>query len=209
MHKGAIHYFLACLERHEPEAIESYNHELDPKILYKLHKVNDVETYLQRMQLSTKPTTTDTKIGLWGDALCIHWLSKWVNIQISIYSLMKGKKYLHFNKYLNTESCSLLFHDLNPLSEQFEPLMQFTTDLVRQKVHCLPQDINETMDLKSNTQDATIKIQRNSQNIHQNKTQITMAQKRKQNEHASLHQLKKKIRGNYEPNPLTLCAKIE
>lgn len=44
--KGTIRHFLTSLEKQEPEAINSYNHELYLEILYELHKVRDRDTYL-------------------------------------------------------------------------------------------------------------------------------------------------------------------
>ena len=49
---------LCCLTKAKMEVINSYNHELDSETLYELH-VEDLETHLKRMSLSTKPTTNE------------------------------------------------------------------------------------------------------------------------------------------------------
>lgn len=76
------------------------------------------------MRLFAKPCTPPTEVGLWGDIFCIHWLSNWLKIQICVWSTTVGKKYLHYNKSLQSERYYLLFHDANPRSGHFEPLLR-------------------------------------------------------------------------------------
>ena len=137
LQKGTIDYYMSCLQRGEKDAIDSYNLELNSQTLYDLHKVTSIASYLHRMQLSASPTRGNSEIGLWGDVFCIHWLSKWLNIQECVWSLTRGKKYLHFNSTSHAESYSLLFHDNNPLYGHFEPLVSskfsFTNDQLQQQ----------------------------------------------------------------------------
>lgn len=79
------------------------------------------------MQKTANPKITNDELGLWGDIFCIQWLSKWLNIGICVWSSTMGKKYLHFNEFLTSKPYSLLFHDVNPVSGHFEPLIQSIT----------------------------------------------------------------------------------
>ena len=42
-----------CLEQDHIEALESFNYDLALDIMYQLHGICDVETYLRRMRLPT------------------------------------------------------------------------------------------------------------------------------------------------------------
>ena len=46
LYKATIEYFMTYLQRHEIEAIDLYNLELDSQTLYELHRVTNVQTYL-------------------------------------------------------------------------------------------------------------------------------------------------------------------
>ena len=102
-----------------------------------MYKVTNVTSYLHRINFSTNPTIGNSEIELWGDVFCIYWLSKWLNIQVCVWSLTRGKKYLHFNRTSHVESYSLLFHDNNPLCGHFEPLVcskfNFTSNQLQQQ----------------------------------------------------------------------------
>ena len=84
---GIIDYFLNCLQRNDTEAKESYQCELDPVMLYQLHGIHDVDTYLHKMRFSASNSDFQYERGLWGDIFCIKWLSKWLNIPIRVRSL--------------------------------------------------------------------------------------------------------------------------
>ena len=61
--------------------------------------------------------------GLWGDTFCIRWLSKWLNIPIGVWSLTMKTRYLFFNHHLDTIPLKNSFHDTDPISGHFEPLL--------------------------------------------------------------------------------------
>lgn len=71
--------------------------------------------------------------------------------------------------------------------------MESTTNANTQHIQCLQKELKKTIDLKSNIQDATMTNQPNSESTNKIKTQITMGQKQKPNEHTSLCHLKQKI----------------
>jgi len=61
-----------CLEQGHIEALESFNYELALDILYQLHGICDVETYLRRMCFPTSNGPVKNEQGLWGDTFCIR-----------------------------------------------------------------------------------------------------------------------------------------
>ena len=61
--------------------------------------------------------------GLWGDTFCIRWVAKWLNISIGIWSLNRKTRYLLFNPTANINPYCILFHDANPSSGHYEPLL--------------------------------------------------------------------------------------
>jgi hypothetical protein len=66
----------------------------------------------------------DQKKEAFGETFfCVHWLSKWLNIPIQIWSKTQMKPYLHFNSNLNNNTYDILFHHDNPLAGHFEPLL--------------------------------------------------------------------------------------
>jgi hypothetical protein len=73
--------------------------------------------------LSASSNVNENERGLWGDTFCIRWLEKWLNISIAVWSLMRKTKYLHFNKNANADPYCILFHDANPVSGHYEPLL--------------------------------------------------------------------------------------
>ena len=118
-----IDHFLYYPKINNTKSFLSYNYELDLHTLYALHGLTDVDTYIQRMHLSTTSTTSCNEVGLWGDIFCIKWLSKWLNIQVSVWSSTRKSKYLHFNNASDRHAYSILFHDQDPLHGHFEPLI--------------------------------------------------------------------------------------
>ena len=46
LRNDTIYHFLMCLEHSHIEALESFNCELAPDIMYQLHGICDIETYL-------------------------------------------------------------------------------------------------------------------------------------------------------------------
>lgn len=120
---GTIDHFINCLEINDHDALYSYGHELDPQGLYEMHGVSDVDTYLRRMRLPAILLPGCNENGLWGDAFCIGWLARWLKIEICVWSSTRKSKYLHFNKNLQSNAYSILFHDQNPTRGHFEPLI--------------------------------------------------------------------------------------
>lgn len=49
LRNGIIDHFINRLELNDDEALFSYKHELDAKVLYEMHGLNDIDTYLRRM----------------------------------------------------------------------------------------------------------------------------------------------------------------
>jgi hypothetical protein len=123
LRNGLIDHFLACLENGNVEALESYQYELASDFLCQLHGIHDVSTYLSKMRLSASATLPPHERGLWGDTFCIRWLAKWLNISIGIWSLTRKRRYLLFNKTASRDPYCILFHDANPLSGHYEPLL--------------------------------------------------------------------------------------
>lgn len=115
LRNGTIDHFIHCLNNNDPEALLSYNNELDPQALYELHGIASAEIYMQRMRLSAVPRLDSKEYGLWGDLFCIKWLSKWLNVQICVWSSTTKSKYLHFNEESQGNTYSILFHDENPI----------------------------------------------------------------------------------------------
>ena len=123
LREGVIQHFEVCLPKKDREALVSYQHELNKYSLMEMHNVNDPKIYLQRMSKSASTTLPLEQRGLWGDIFCIHWLSKWLNIRIRVWSITQMKPYLDFNSSLNNNIYDILFHDNNPLAGHFEPIL--------------------------------------------------------------------------------------
>jgi hypothetical protein len=123
LRNGLIDHFLACLENGNVEALESYQFELAFDFLCQLHGIHYVNTYFSNMWLFASATLPAHERGLWGDTFCIWWLAKWLNISIGIWSLTRKRRYLLFNKTASRDSYCILFHDANPLSGHYEPLL--------------------------------------------------------------------------------------
>lgn len=92
-------------------------------MLSQLHGIHDVDTYLHKMKFSASNSNFESERGLWGDTFCIRWLSKWLNIPIGVWPLTRKTKYLFFNHHLDTIPLNILFHDTNPVTGNFEPLL--------------------------------------------------------------------------------------
>jgi hypothetical protein len=120
---GLIDHFLVCLRNGDVEALESYQYELASDFLYQLHIIRDVETYLSKMRLAASSNVNENERGLWGDAFCIRWLARWLNISITVWSLTRKTRYLHFNRNANGDPCCILLHDANLVSGHCEPLL--------------------------------------------------------------------------------------
>ena len=116
LRNGIIDHFLNCLQRNDTEAKESYQYELDPIMLYQLHRIHDVDTYLRKMRFPASNSNFESERGLWGDTFCIRWLSKWLNILIGLWSLTMKTRYLFFNHDLDTIPLNILFHDTDPIT---------------------------------------------------------------------------------------------
>ena len=71
LRNGIIDHFLNCLQQNDTEQKESYQYELDPIMLYQLHGIHDVDTYLRRMHFSSSNSNFQYERGLWGDTFCI------------------------------------------------------------------------------------------------------------------------------------------
>ena len=123
LRNGIINHFLNCLQRNDTKAKVSYQYELDPVILYQLHGIHDVDTYLHKMRFSASNRNFQSERGLSGDTFFIRWLSKWLNIPIGVWSLTMKTRYLFFNHDLDKIPLNILFHDTNPISGHFEPLL--------------------------------------------------------------------------------------
>jgi hypothetical protein len=123
LRNGLIDYFLACLKNGNAEALESYQYQLASDFLWQFHGIHDVATYFSKMQLSGSTILPAHERGLWGDTFCILWLSKWLNISIGIWSLTIKTRYLLFNKTASSDPYCILFHDANPISGHYEPLL--------------------------------------------------------------------------------------
>jgi hypothetical protein len=123
LRNGLIDHFLTCLQNGDLEASTSYQYELASDFLYQLHGVHDVHTYLSRMRLSASPNVNINERGLWGDTFCIRWLAKWLNIPVAIWSLTRKTRYLYFNRDAAIDPYCILFHDANPVSGHYEPLL--------------------------------------------------------------------------------------
>ena len=123
LRNGLIDHFLFCLKNNDVEAIQSYEYELAPDFLYELHGVNDIGTYLHKMHCSASTNIKESDRGLWGDTFCIRWLAKWLDISIAVWSLTRKMRYLLFNQHENAIPYCILFHDANPVSGHYEPLV--------------------------------------------------------------------------------------
>jgi len=123
LRNGLIDHFLFCLKNNDIEAIQSYQYELAPDFLYELHGVNDIGTYLHKMRYSASTNIKESDRGLWGDTFCIRWLAKWIDISIAVWSLTRKTRYLLFNQHENAIPYCILFHDANPVSGHYEPLV--------------------------------------------------------------------------------------
>jgi hypothetical protein len=123
MHNGLIDHFLSYLENGNIEALERYQYELASDFLFQLHGIHDVSMCLSKMRLSASATLPSHERGLWGGTFCIRWLDKWLNISIGIWSLTRKRRYLLFNKTASTNLYCIFFHDVNPLSGHYEPLL--------------------------------------------------------------------------------------
>ena len=64
LREGTIEYFKSCLEKQDPEAIASYENELNTCSLMEMHGVNDREVYLHRMSKSTSIDIASCDRGL-------------------------------------------------------------------------------------------------------------------------------------------------
>ena len=84
LRNALIDHFLFCLKNNGVEAIHSYQYELAPQFLYELHRVNDIATYLHKMNYSASTNIKESERGLWGDTFCIGWLVKWLDISIAL-----------------------------------------------------------------------------------------------------------------------------
>ena len=84
LREGTIEYFKSCLEKQDPEAIASYENELNTCSLMEMHGVNDREVYLHRMSKSTSIDIASCDRGLLGGIFCIHWISNWLKISIRL-----------------------------------------------------------------------------------------------------------------------------
>jgi hypothetical protein len=120
---GLIDYFLGCLKNGDVEAFELYQYKLVSNFLFQLHGIHDVTTYFSKMRLFTFAIIPAHERGLWGDTFCIWWLPKWMNISIGIWSLIRETIYLLFNKIASCDPYCILFHDDNPVSGHYEPLL--------------------------------------------------------------------------------------
>lgn len=123
LRNGLIEHFLFFLNNNDVEVIESYEYELAPDFLYELHGINDIGTYLHRMHCSASTNIKESDRGLWGDTFCICWLAKWLDISIAVWSLTRKTRYFLFNQHENTIPYCILFHDENPVSGHYEPLL--------------------------------------------------------------------------------------
>ena len=75
------------------------------------------------MSISTSNILPLKDRGIWGDMFCIHWLPKWLNIPIRVWSKTKINPYLYFNSTLANNIYDILFHDENPRVGHFETLL--------------------------------------------------------------------------------------
>ena len=75
------------------------------------------------MRYSASTNIKESERGLWGDTFCIRWLAKWLDISIAVWSLTRKTRYLLFNQHENAIPYCILFHDANPVSGHYEPLV--------------------------------------------------------------------------------------
>ena len=123
LRNGLIDHVLECLGKNNIEALESYQYELSLDFLNQLHGISNIETYLCKMRLLASMALNEMQRGQWGDTFCICWVAKWLNISISIWSLTRKNKYLLFNPTANINPYCILFHDANPSSGPYGPLL--------------------------------------------------------------------------------------
>jgi len=123
LRNGLIDYFLGCLKNGDIEALDSYGSKLASDFLWQLHGIHDVTTYFSKMWFFASAIIPTHESGIWGDTFCIWWMSKWLNISIGIWSLTRKTRYLLFNKTASSDPYCILFHDANPVSDHYEPLL--------------------------------------------------------------------------------------
>lgn len=123
LRKGTIEYFRDCLGKQDSEAILSYEHELHEASLKEMHNISNREIYLDKMARSASNNIPLASRGLWGDILCIHWLSNWLKIPVRVWSKTNMRVYLHFNSSVTTNTRDILFHDEDTLNGHFKPLV--------------------------------------------------------------------------------------
>ena len=64
LRNGIIDHFLNCLQQNDTKAKESYQYELDPIMLYQLHRIHDVDTYFRKMRFSASNSNFESERGL-------------------------------------------------------------------------------------------------------------------------------------------------
>ena len=69
---GLIDHFFVFLAHGDVVALESYQNDLQPQVLYQEHRIHDVDTYFYRMQIFAYPIYIDIEQGLQGDSFCMH-----------------------------------------------------------------------------------------------------------------------------------------
>ena len=111
------------MRNEDHEAIHSEITELSTEFIQEFHGVDNSQTYLARVSLSTYSSPPQSRLALWGDVLCIKWFAKWISIPIQVWSLTKQRIYLHFNPHIFGYQYNILFHDQNTSNGHYEPIL--------------------------------------------------------------------------------------
>lgn len=130
--KGAFNHLRAKLASNDCDALYSIRKKLIIDVLANLHKVNDVDTYLHKLYISSFNSYGSSILGLWGDTFFIKWFHKWLLIPIFVWLFETGKPYLCFHVKKPTYVYNLLFHNQNASCGHFEPLLAFKSKVIVQ-----------------------------------------------------------------------------